>query len=298
MSADVQGPVAGMSGSFIERDFPIDPGRQTLFYLEGPSNGSPLLLIHGVTSRWQPFQPIMPTLALQYQVFAVDLRGHGRSSHTAGAYCLDDYTGDLYQFIEHRVRQPAVIYGHSLGSLIAVNVAAQHPECVSSLILGDPPLYYHNTVTRDTLWYEAFTELLNFMIEYPGPAKMHARLDQIAPNMPAEKREERVRSLENLDADVVRAIIADELMKDIPFAARVRRVACPVLLLRGDEKLGSALREQDVDFARADFQHIRVLDMEGVGHGIIPVILLPQLVSFIEESLRDRGTAHSPFFPL
>ena len=253
-----------------------------LAYIEGPPNGRPLALIHGIGSRWQPFRPLLPALAEKYHVFALDLRGHGGSSHTPGAYRLEDYTRDVHQFIAGQVRAPAVIYGHSLGALVGINLAAQQPQEVRGLILGDPPLYHHDTLTRDTPWQAAFSELLEFMLAHPDPAEMEAWLAQNMPGMAPERRAERVRSLETLDPDVVRAVISNTQMEGVSLAGIAPRVACPVLLLRGNPGLGSALREQDVDFATRHFPNMRVLEMETTGHGIVPAALLPQVMEFIE----------------
>jgi pimeloyl-ACP methyl ester carboxylesterase len=215
-------------------------------------------------------------------VYALDLRGHGRSSHTPGAYHLDDYTRDVQQFIVHCVQAPPAIYGHSLGALIAMNLAAQHPQHIRALILGDPPLYQHDTSTRNTFWHEAFIELLEFVTAHPSSAEKDAWLKQNFPNMTPERREERIRSLEGFDPDVLRAVISDELVRGISFSALARRVSCPVLLLRGNEELGSALRKQDVDFALTHFPDIHLLEMKTIGHGIIPTTLLPQMLEFID----------------
>jgi pimeloyl-ACP methyl ester carboxylesterase len=271
-----------MTIAFSERHF--NSTEAVITYVQGPPNGAPVVLLHGVGSRWQPFQPILPVLAEKYQVYALDLRGHGRSSHTPGAYNLDDFTRDVYQFLNQRVQAPAVIYGHSLGALVAINLAAQEPHLVRALILGDPPFYYHDTPTQDTIWQAAFTELLEFMTEYPDPADMEAWLAQNMPNMSPERRRERVRSLEGLDPDVVRAMISDELMAGISLSTLLPQVACPVLLLRGNPNLGSALRAQDVEFAVANFSELHVLEMETVGHGIVPANLLPQVMAFIDKS--------------
>jgi pimeloyl-ACP methyl ester carboxylesterase len=252
-----------------------------LSYIAGPPNETPLLLIHGITSRWQPFQPLMPALAEKYHVFALDLRGHGQSSHTPGAYRLDDYTRDVYQFVTEHIQVPVVIYGHSLGALVGINLAAQQSQSVRALILGDPPLYYHDTSIQDTFWRSAFTELLEFINAHPDPTEMDAWLAQNMPGMSPERRAERVRSLETLDPDVVRAVISNQQMEGISLSTLVSRVTCPVLLLRGNPDLGSALREQDVEFALKYFSDIRVLEMVTVGHGIIPAPLLPQMMEFI-----------------
>jgi pimeloyl-ACP methyl ester carboxylesterase len=258
----------------------------TLNYVEGSPNGEPVILIHGVGSRWQPFLPIMPGLSEHFHVFAIDLRGHGRSGHTPGNYRLADYTRDIQAFIAEKVQRPAVIYGHSLGALVAIHLAAQHPQSVHKLILGDPPLFYHNTRIQDIFWQKAFQDLLDFMLAYPDPEQMSATLAQNWPNMSPERREERVRSLATLDPDVIRAVISDDLMNRVSLASLISQVVCPVLLLRGDPVLGSALREEDVTFALEHFADITLLAMETIGHGIVPIALLPQLIEFAGVKMR------------
>lgn len=256
-----------------------------LSFVEGPANGAPFILLHGVGSRWQPFQTILPALAERYHIYALDFRGHGCSSHTPGAYHLDDFTRDIHQFITQQVQAPAVVYGHSLGALVGIHLAAQQPQDVRALILGDPPLYHHDMLTQDTFWHQAFIDLLTFMTDHPTSAERQACLIQNYPGMTPERREERVRSLEGLDPDVIRAIVSNEQMKGIDFTALAARVTCPGLLLRGNPSLGSALREQDVDFAVTHFPNIHLLEMETVGHGIIPVRLLPQMIEFIDAAV-------------
>ena len=63
-------------------------------YAEGPPAGPPIVLLHGVTRRWVDFLPILPTLLLRWQVFALDFRGHGQSDRTPGQYRVIDYVSD------------------------------------------------------------------------------------------------------------------------------------------------------------------------------------------------------------
>ena len=59
-----------------ERQF--DTGAVTLNYAEGPASGPPLVLLHGLSYRWQSWLAVMPTLALRWHLYAPDLRGFGR----------------------------------------------------------------------------------------------------------------------------------------------------------------------------------------------------------------------------
>ena len=150
------------------------------------------------------------------------------------------------------------------------------------MILGDPPLYHHNTRTEDMFWHQEFIDLLKFVTDYPTSAEREAFLLQNYPNMLPERRAYRIRSLEGFDPDVLRAIISSEQTRGVSFIDLASRVTCPVLLLRGNPKLESALREEDVEFAVTHFPNIRVLEMETVGHESIPISLLPQMIEFID----------------
>lgn len=70
----------------------LDTGAVTINYAEGPKGGPPLVLLHGVTSRWQVWLTSLPPLMLRWHVVAADLRGHGRSGRVPDQYGLMDYT--------------------------------------------------------------------------------------------------------------------------------------------------------------------------------------------------------------
>jgi len=97
----------------------------TINYAEGPASGPPLVLLHGGSGRWQAFESIMPELAQDWRLYAPDLRGHGKSGRAAGRYRLQDYTDDMIAFFGQRVMEPAVVFGHSLGGMVALLLAAQ-----------------------------------------------------------------------------------------------------------------------------------------------------------------------------
>ena len=79
-------------------------------------------------------------LAERTHAYVPDLRGHGLSSWTPVHYRLFDYADDIASFLEHVVREPAILLGHSLGGEIAMIVAALNPALVSAVINEDGPL--------------------------------------------------------------------------------------------------------------------------------------------------------------
>ena len=105
-----------------EKIYPRKEAR--LNYAESPPNGPPLLLLHGLTFRWQSFSALIPELSKRWHVFALDLRGHGKSDHNFPKYRYGDFVNDTVEFVTECVGQPAVIFGHSLGAAVGFAAAA------------------------------------------------------------------------------------------------------------------------------------------------------------------------------
>ena len=106
-----------------ERTFDTDA--VILNYVEASAPGPPLVLLHGGNARWQSFESIVPDLAAEWHIYAPEFRGHGRSGWVTGCYRLQDYTDDTIAFLRARVGEPAYLFGHSLGGIVALMVAAQ-----------------------------------------------------------------------------------------------------------------------------------------------------------------------------
>ena len=109
-------------------------------YAEAPSSGPPLILLHGIPGRWQEFLPIMPDLVFSYHLYAIDLRGQGKSGRSTGQYHSKFYGKDILSFLNHEFTEPVILFGMSAGGLVALDVAAQAPGRVKALILGDSPI--------------------------------------------------------------------------------------------------------------------------------------------------------------
>lgn len=77
--------------------------------VEGPPCGAPLVMLHGVTSRWQTFLPVVLALLVRYHTYALDLCGHGLSSRAPGAFFISKDAEAVIAFLRNRVSEPAVL---------------------------------------------------------------------------------------------------------------------------------------------------------------------------------------------
>jgi pimeloyl-ACP methyl ester carboxylesterase len=88
----------------------------------------------------------MPLLAEHFQVYAVDLRGQGRSSWTPGRYTLDNMGNDLVRFLDVVIGRPAVVSGLSSGGVLSAWLSAYaKPGQVRGAVWEDPPLFSSET---------------------------------------------------------------------------------------------------------------------------------------------------------
>jgi pimeloyl-ACP methyl ester carboxylesterase len=113
----------------------------TLRYKEFGS-GDPVMLIHGYTASLESMTGLANTFTEGHRVIAMDVRGFGRSSKFAdatrfGHLIVDDVVG----LMDHLKVSRAHLVGHSMGALIAANVAARYPARVSSATLIAGPFY-------------------------------------------------------------------------------------------------------------------------------------------------------------
>lgn len=116
-------------------------GDAILQYVAGPSNGPPLVFLHGQSVTWEEYTLLMPLLCDRFTVFAVTLRGHGNSSWTPGQYTFNRLGADIKAFLRERVGQPAIVAGNSAGGVLAAWLAANAPDLVRAIVLEDPPLF-------------------------------------------------------------------------------------------------------------------------------------------------------------
>ncbi|WP_228102485.1 alpha/beta fold hydrolase [Nocardia seriolae] len=131
---------------FVSHDFAehtVDLGEIRMNYIvEGDPAAPALLLIPGQGESWWGCEEAIPLLTPHFQVFAVDLRGQGRSTWTPGRYTLDNFGNDLVRFIDLAIGRPTFVSGNSSGGLITAWLAAfAKPDRIRAVVLEDPPVF-------------------------------------------------------------------------------------------------------------------------------------------------------------
>lgn len=128
-------------------------------YYERAGSGDPeLLLVHGWCCDHTAFKPQFDHFSHAHTVTALDLRGCGRSDRPVKGYGIRDFTDDLARFCAAVGIAKPVVVGHSLGGMIAVELAAHHPSIARALVLVDPgPIH---PLPRTVEFFSSFAEEL------------------------------------------------------------------------------------------------------------------------------------------
>jgi pimeloyl-ACP methyl ester carboxylesterase len=101
----------------------------------------PILLLHGLGVAGAVWQAFARRLLPHFAAVAPDLRGHGSSDAPPSGYEPLEYATDLVEMIGALIETPPLpVVGHSLGALVALELAHGWPHLVSHVVLLDPPL--------------------------------------------------------------------------------------------------------------------------------------------------------------
>ncbi len=253
-------------------------------------SGSPILFIHGIMSHHETWDEVIDQIRGGSRAVAVDLRGHGRSGHTPGAYRLPDYAGDMAHLIEGLDMAPATVVGHSLGAMTAIQLAADRPELVRAIALEDPPLFARRIMEEfDRERHQRFCQ--NAQLSGSGMS-VQQLMDQIrvaspdATNLDIEKS---AQSLFRTDADALDHVCDQRIDWEPEIEGLLKSIECPALLMQGNYELGAWMLPEDGPRASDLIPSCQLETWGDTGHLLHsdnPERFIKQVSSFVAEQAR------------
>lgn len=137
-------PAASVSDAALVRTLPgfkegyANVNGVRLHYVMGGSGGA-VMLLPGWPETWWAWHKIMPELAKNHTVIAVDLRGMGASSMPADGYDKKTMAADIAALVRQLGFEKAAVIGHDIGSQVAFAYAANFSQATDKVVLIDVP---------------------------------------------------------------------------------------------------------------------------------------------------------------
>ena len=107
-----------------------------VLYYQEKGKKEPFILLHGNGEDSSYFKNQIEYFSDRYRVIALDTRGHGKSPRGTRPFTIEQFSCDLYDFMEDHEISKAVILGFSDGANIAMKFAMKYPNRVKALILN------------------------------------------------------------------------------------------------------------------------------------------------------------------
>jgi pimeloyl-ACP methyl ester carboxylesterase len=256
--------------SMLEEKF-FDTGTVMLNYLDdGSASAEPLVMLHGGAWRWQEYLCLIPILSQRWHVYAMDLRGNGRSGWVPERYRLEDFTEDTVAFTK-QLSAPVVFVGHSLGGAIALMAAARFPERVKALIIEDTALTLENYKRIIESSRDMYGLWLDLKKSVQSEKELSLALSEKYRDYPGVTSQWILffaGCLWQLDPTYFNALLYDfdGFTKGYDCKQILAKIKCPILFIRGEVRLGAVMTEDEILWLKMNFSNVRYGQINGVGH--------------------------------
>ena len=221
-----------------------------------------VLLLHGLYDRWEVWEPVIQSFSEDSWVIAPDLRGHARSEKPMTGYIPQDYAEDMAALLDNLKVSEVVAVGHSLGALIAAQLAAGRQDRVRGVVLVDPPFEQSGAARQ---WLEILLEAKRGTAE--ETYETVKELNILSGNDEEWRRQtDWLRSTADGPFEsMIEMIDQGQSAHDIEL---LRDINCPALLLQADPDSGGALSDAGATQAMDQLNNARLHKIEGTGHSI------------------------------
>jgi pimeloyl-ACP methyl ester carboxylesterase len=183
-------------------------------YYEVSGAGDPLVVLHGAYMNIPSMGAIIPMLAKTHKVYALEFQGHGRTTDIDRPITYQNLADDVAAFMNAVKLPKADVFGYSMGSAAALQLAIRHPDKVNKLVAA--------SVAYDAKgWQPAFTAMIpsmtpEMLVNTPLPAEYR----KLAPDP-------------NGFPELARKLIQLE-KEPMAWETDVRKLKMPVLIISGD----------------------------------------------------------------
>ncbi len=194
------------------------PSRAVVLHARAAGEGQPgLVCLHGLVDTLAVWDRIRDPLARRGALVLVDQRAHGASPAPPGPYTREDLAADVVLALDRHGIESALLVGHSMGGIVAMATALGHPQRVKGLVLIGTASQVSEKAAG---WYARIAD-----------AGERDGTRGLARAIYGAKTRKRVVGDARGIASVTRVLAS---LHGDPLTPRLRELACPVLLIVGE----------------------------------------------------------------
>ncbi len=233
---------------------------------EVAGQGQAIVFLHGMTGSTQDWVNQISVLSPKYRVVALDCRGHGKSAAPSREeeYSVQIFANDVLGLLKMLNIDKCCLEGHSLGGLVALRFALEHPDMVAALVLVDTS---SEPITRDPN-YARLRQKLDELARSQGT---EAAFEYDAANNPPRierfQRHPEIREISRQKARMTPVdgyiYVARAYEKWKPVKSRLCEIKVPALIYWGEEDTAFA---RSVQILKEGIAGSRLVTVKGVGH--------------------------------
>ena len=240
-----------------------------LHYARTGGSKPPLVLAHGVTDDGACWSPVAEVLAADYDVIAVDARGHGFSEAPETGYDIATLAEDLYGVIVAlELRKPAIL-GHSMGAITTLALAGLHPDVPRAILLEDPPPWWLPASQPPPQDNASRPGIRDWFLGLGGQTRDELIRGQhmATPSWSQVELDLWADSKQRVSANVIH-LFDPGVSTNVAWSARLPRITCPVLLITADPSRGAIVTPEAAQALQVLIPHLSVATIQGSGHSI------------------------------
>jgi pimeloyl-ACP methyl ester carboxylesterase len=209
-----------------------------------------------------------------------------------GHYALEEVASDVALLIKEVIGSASAVYGHSFGGHVGLALAAGWPQLVQALVLGDTPLSLETLaprIERNRRMTSKWRELAASGLDSAEIARQLREIPDVVSVVGDESPwyEAMAASLTRHDPDFLDSVMGRLYTshRGLRGGAILKRIHCPVLLIRADPTRGGVVGNTDMRLASERLPDFEVVNLIGVGHELDDVQVATAINQFLARFL-------------
>jgi pimeloyl-ACP methyl ester carboxylesterase len=113
---------------------------QQVVHYEALGRGRPVIFLHGWMGSWRYWFPTMERMSEHFRTYSFDFWGFGESRRQSGSESIASYSNQVMRFLDALGIEKAILVGHSMGGMVALKTAINHPKRITRVAAVGAPI--------------------------------------------------------------------------------------------------------------------------------------------------------------